>query len=85
MAHFIGGVQGSRGSVTRLGSKDSGIHGFVYGWNVGVQFNIYVDRDGEDVIRIVANGGSNGRQRSLPVGEVKIVDGVLTFTPDKED
>lgn len=84
MAHFIGGVEGNRGPATRLGTANSGIHAFAQGWNVGVHVGAYVDQDGEDYVEILATGGSSGHCPSLRIGKVQIVDGKLTFIPDKE-
>lgn len=83
MAHFIGTIEGSRGSVTRLGTPDSGIQAVARGWNVGVNVMGHKEADG-DVFTIYADGGSDGRAAGFYVGEVKLVDGKVTFIPAKE-
>jgi hypothetical protein len=83
MAHFIGALQGSRGAVTRLGTPSSGINTVARGWSVGVNVQGYAQADG-DVFTIYANAGSNGRAAGFYVGEVKLVDGNVTFIPAKE-
>lgn len=83
MAHFIGAVEGSRGSVTRLGTPSSGIHTVAHGWNVGVNVQGRKEDDG-DVFTIYADSGSNGHAAGFCIGEVKLVDGKVTFIPAKE-
>ena len=83
MAHFIGALHGNRGSVTRLGTPNSGIQTIARGRNVGVNVLGLKEADG-DVFTIYANAGSNGRAAGFYVGEVKLVDGKVTFIPAKE-
>lgn len=83
MAHFIGALHGNRGSVTRLGTPNSGIQAVARGWNVGVSVMGRKEDDG-DVFTIYADAGSNGRAAGFYVGEVKLVDGKVTFIPAKE-
>ena len=83
MAHFIGALHGNRGSVTRLGTPNSGIQAVARGWNVGV--NVMGRKEDEgDVFTIHADGGSNGRAAGMYIGTVKLVDGKVTFIPAKE-
>ena len=58
MAHFYASIQGNRGEVTRLGTKNSGIVAHIRGWNIGVFVSIN-HVNGEDVIVINKTGGSN--------------------------
>ena len=83
MAHFIGAIEGSRGSVTRLGTPNSGISTVARGWNLGVNVQGCVEDDG-DVFTIYADSGSNGHTAGMYIGTVKLVDGKITFTPAKE-
>jgi len=74
MSHFYGDLTGDRGVATRRGSKKSGIHSHIRGWNVGVKIEGDVDAQGEDSFTIYKTGGSNN-----PRGEADIVinkDGV---------
>ncbi len=43
MAHFCGTVQGSRGEVSRLGGKDSGIETYAASWRGAVRVQAYYD------------------------------------------
>ena len=83
MAHFIGAVQGSRASATRLGTPNSGINTVARGWNVGVNVQGRKEDDG-DVFTIYADSGSNGHTAGRYIGVVKLVDGKIVFTPAKE-
>lgn len=83
MAHFIGTIEGSRGSVTRLGTPNSGIRTVARGWNLGVNVQGNKEDDG-DVFTIYADSGSNGRTAGMYIGAVKMVDGKVTFIPAKE-
>jgi len=83
MAHFIGALQGSRGSVTRLGTPSSGINTVARGWNLGVSVQGVKGDDG-DMFTIYADGGSNGRTAGMYIGAVKMVDGKITFIAAKE-
>lgn len=59
MAHFYGSMQGNRGSVTRTGSKDSGLSAHIRGWDFGVSVRTYVNQDGVDCVCVSLTGGSN--------------------------
>lgn len=62
MAHFIAGCQGSRGSETRLGGKESGALAYANGWNIGARVWASYDEDTKkDSVLVKLNGGSNGR------------------------
>ena len=61
MAHFYGVIQGSRGSVSRGGTKNSGMTASVNGWNVGARIEVYHDSEtGLDTITVIKTSGSNG-------------------------
>lgn len=59
MARFYGDLQGNRGPTSRMGSKKSGLHAHIRGWNVGVQISCFVDKNGRDTITISETGGSH--------------------------
>lgn len=60
MAHFYAGIHGSRGEITRLGTKKSGMSAFVNGWNIGVEIWARYDEANDcDIITITPTGGSN--------------------------
>ncbi len=66
MAHFYGGVHGSRGEATRLGDKKSGLTTFANGWGLGVDVRIrYCEETKEDVVSVALTGGSNGGNSKL--------------------
>jgi hypothetical protein len=56
MAHFYGSIQGNRGEATRMGSKDSGIHGYVQGHGSRITSMMNCDHD-RDVASIVIEPG----------------------------
>ncbi len=60
MSRFFADIQGSRGQATKQGTISSGIVGHIRGWNIGVRVSCFVDKDGNDRIRIYKTGGSNG-------------------------
>jgi hypothetical protein len=65
MSHFYADIKGSRGEVTRQGTKQSGVHGHIRGWNVGVYVEIGYDEIAKkDVVKVYRTGGSNN-----PIGE----------------
>lgn len=76
MAHFYGGVQGNRGEATRLGSKQSGLSMFAYGWDSGVDVRAFVNRDGRDCFSIFLTAGSGGGMNDISLG---------TYYRDEED
>lgn len=59
MAQFRGTIQGSRGSASRLGGKESGLTVTANGWDVGATVKAQ-EIDGEDTIIIYLTSGSNG-------------------------
>lgn len=83
MAQFRAVIKGQRGEASRLGSKVSGIHAEVNGWNSGVSVYGAVHNDGHgeyDAFGIYITGGSNGAIREQHIGTVLIdVSGKITF------
>lgn len=73
MAHFLAEVQGSRGTVHRLGGKDSGANAKAQGWNFGVSVRM-AHEDGEDVAYVYLTSGSNGHKPAKLVGRFTVAD-----------
>ena len=59
MAQFLAEIQGSKGAVTRLGTKNSGITCKVNGWHVGARVEI-AHVNNKDVVKVYKTGGSSG-------------------------
>jgi hypothetical protein len=51
MAHFYGELRGSRGEVTRLGTKASGLRTMAASWEGAVVVRLW-DRDGVDMATV---------------------------------
>ena len=64
MARFWGEVQGNRSPVSRTGTKDSGIRADIRGWDIGATVNIYMDKDGNDVLVLSVTGGSHNPNKT---------------------
>ena len=60
MSHFYASIQGARQSVTRTGSKSTGIRGHIRGWRKGIRVIGFVDSDGVDRFKVYETGGSSG-------------------------
>ena len=58
MAQFYANIQGNHGESTRMGTKDSGLHAHLRGWDIGVKVEI-VHIAGVDIIEVWSTGGSN--------------------------
>jgi len=59
MAQFYANIQGNRGEATRMGTKRSGIHGHIRGWNVGAKvFVTHNEKTGKDEVTVYKTGGS---------------------------
>lgn len=65
MAALMGGLHGNRGEVTRLGSKNSGIHAWLKSWKTRVVVFMFTDDtvrietysiDGKTLPKIILNG-----------------------------
>ncbi len=59
MSQFYGDMTGNRGTVTRGGSKASGMTAHIRGWDVGVRVRLS-HVDGVDVVRVYRTKGSRG-------------------------
>lgn len=51
MAHFFGSVQGTRGEVSRLGHKATGLATTAASWHGAVHTYLY-EQDGRDMCRV---------------------------------
>ena len=69
MSHFYGYLRGCRGTVTRTGSKDSGINARIKSWSNDVNISLDNDTDNKDCLTIVIPKGLktiiNGKVRRL--------------------
>ena len=64
MAHFYGSVQGDKGEVHRLGTKNSGMSATVASWEGAVTVDAWHDKEtGKDTV-IVAKKPWNGAGES---------------------
>lgn len=60
MAHFYASVNGSRGTtVTKCGTKNTGMQAEIRGWNVGVEVRLS-HVNGKDFVQVYKTSGSNG-------------------------
>ena len=75
MAHFFGEMRGSKGIVTRLGSKNSGIHAHIRGWDLGVETFVEVNENtGEDTVFVYLTSGSTGNIQKKYIGSFTLKD-----------
>jgi hypothetical protein len=88
MSHFYGKLQGSRGEVTRCGTKSSGITTYAAGWRGAIRVDVSQNEDGLDSFTVYLEPwqGSGGLQ-------IVLADGLLdssrpsqttVFQPDHE-
>lgn len=72
MAQFRGTIKGSRGAVSRLGGKGSGLTTYASGWNLGVEVNAWHDeKTGKDYFKVYRTGGSNAQTGRKLIATVK--------------
>ena len=72
MAHFYATIKGSHGEASRLGTKNSGIHARVNGWDCGVEIIAeYNESTNEDVFTIWRTSGSNSRHTRQLIDVIK--------------
>ena len=65
MAHFIGDVQGSTTTASRIGGKKSGISGHIRGWNIGAMVICKYDpKTDKDTVYVYKTTGSSGSGRN---------------------
>jgi len=73
MARFYGSIYGSGKTIAqKAGSKDSGINAHIRGWNIGVNVNLLVDKDDNDIVSINLTGGSNDNFSKKCLGRFKL-------------
>jgi len=70
MAQFKADIQGSRGSVSRLGGKTSGITGHIRGWESGIRIEGHHDEHLGDIFMIYQTSGSGFRAKDILVGKL---------------
>lgn len=59
MAHFYAEIQGNRGTVTRMGTKSSGLTCHIRGWDIGARVDMDVNPEtGEDRVTVYRTAGS---------------------------
>ena len=74
MSQFYAEIQGTRGKVSRQGSKKSGMWAHIRGENIGVLVRCYYDEKlHKDVIYVERTSGSNGRTGSIDI--VRLTEG----------
>ncbi len=71
MSHFYGTLQGSRGTATRCGTKNSGLQTNAAGWRGAIQVTIFED-NGVDRFKVslVPWQNSGGQSVVLATGEL---------------
>ena len=84
MSRFYGNIQGHSGQVTRTGSKASGIHGHVRGWESGAKTSCFVNSKGQDVVEVYATNGSGCNQEVVRGLIFRSIDGKLDFLSTKK-
>ena len=70
MAQFKADIQGSRGSVSRLGGKTSGITGHIRGWESGIRIEGHHDEDLGDIFMVYQTSGSGFKAKDVLVGKL---------------
>ena len=70
MAQFKADIQGSRGSVSRLGGKTSGITGHIRGWESGIRIEGHHDEDLGDIFMIYQTSGSGFKSKDILIGKL---------------
>lgn len=76
MAQFRGVLQGNRGAVSRLGTKNSGLVSHVDGWNIGTTVSISHNKvTGNDEVTVSITSGSS------PSSEPELYLGTFILNP----
>jgi hypothetical protein len=76
MAHFYGGIDGSRGPATRMGTQASGFQAYAQGWGsrIGVRFHYDSTCECDDAsIHIGGGPGSNAGSRSIGLPNIDMI------------
>lgn len=89
MAHFYGRIQGSRGEATRMGTKNSGIHGTVETWSYIITSDLWHDSEGQDRVEVRLTGKYGERVGTLFSGKLEDLAELLrtgvTLKPVEQD
>ena len=70
MAQFKADIKGSRGSVSRLGGKTSGITGHIRGWESGIKVEGHHDEHLGDVFLVWQTSGSGFKGKNTLLGKL---------------
>lgn len=72
MSHFYGVLKGSRGVVTRCGTRSSGINVTAAGWRGAIDVNIWHAASGHDMFRVMLTPwhGSGDKSVELAYGRL---------------
>ena len=70
MAQFKADIKGSRGSVSRLGGKTSGITGHIRGWESGIRIEGHHDEHLGDIFMIYQTSGSGFKSKDILIGKL---------------
>ena len=70
MAQFKADIKGSRGSVSRLGGKTSGITGHIRGWESGIRVEGHNDEALGDIFMIYQTSGSGFKSKDILIGKL---------------
>ena len=70
MAQFKADIKGSRGAVSRLGGKTSGISGHIRGWQSGIKVEGHHDEDLGDIFLVWQTSGSGFKGKSTLLGKL---------------
>jgi hypothetical protein len=76
MAHFYGGISGSRGPATRMGTKDSGFDCYAQGYGSRISVSFHHNRETEhDDASVMIGGGytSHARGRAIYLPDVDAI------------
>ena len=79
MAHFYGILQGSRGEVSRLGTKTSGIHATLASWNGAISVELQYSKEKDSDIFVVRQKPwqGHGVSENLVAGTIGEISTVL--------
>jgi hypothetical protein len=67
MSRFYADIKGKAGAASRIGSTNSGIHGHIRGWDLGVEVYGH-DSNGSDEFEVWITGGSRGARKRRMIG-----------------
>ena len=70
MAQFRAEIKGSRGSVSRLGHKTTGITSHTCGWESGIRVEGHFDEELGDIFLVWQTSGSGFKGRDVLLGKL---------------